>query len=243
MALKVFVDFDGTIAKDDVGNAFFRKYGGRERYDEILLEYRSEAISAKECFRRGIAAIDRLERKSAARFVRDQEIDPTFKEFVAFCRDNGIELHVVSDGLDFYIHEILTSNGIEGVSVFSNKLEFVPVDGSGMQDLRISFPHADAECQRCACCKRNIMLTQAGDEDIIAYVGEGYSDRCPATYADIVFAKDVLQSFCQENNISYHLYQSFHDVVGRLGILLKQKKLRKRLAAELKRKELFMREL
>jgi 2-hydroxy-3-keto-5-methylthiopentenyl-1-phosphate phosphatase len=86
------------------------------------------------------------------------------------------------------------------------------------------------------------MVTLAGDEDIIAYVGEGYSDRCPVQYADIVFAKDVLQTFCQEQNISYHLYDSFDDVVERLRVLLSKKKLRKRLSAEMKRKELFTRE-
>ncbi len=242
MALKIFVDFDGTITKTDVGNAFFRKYVGHEPYDEVLRKYKSEEISARECFRRGIAAIGKLDKQEVARFARDQEIDPTFKEFVAFCRESGVEFHIVSDGLDFYINEILAANGIEGVPIFSNRMEFVSSDESGKHDMRISFPHADAECQRCACCKRNIMLTRAGDEDIIAYVGEGYSDRCPVQYADIVFAKAVLQTFCQEQNISYHLYDSFHDVVGRLRVLLAKKKLRKRLAAEVKRKELFMRE-
>ena len=242
MALKVFVDFDGTITKQDVGNAFFRKYVGRERYDEILREYKEERISAQECFRRGIAAIGRLNKDEAALFVRSQEIDPTFKDFVRFCREKGIAFHVVSDGLDFYINEVFAANEIEGVSTFLNVLELLPANAQGESELRLQFPHADAECQRCACCKRNIILTRSGDEDIIVYVGEGYSDRCPAQYADIVFAKDVLQTFCQQENISYFLYDSFHDVVERLTELLAKKHLRKRLAAEVKRKEIFMRE-
>jgi 2-hydroxy-3-keto-5-methylthiopentenyl-1-phosphate phosphatase len=86
------------------------------------------------------------------------------------------------------------------------------------------------------------MVTRASDDDIIVYVGEGYSDQCPAQYADIVFAKDELQTFCQQQNISYYLYDSFHDVVERLKILLAKKRLRKRLEAETKRNELFMRE-
>ena len=242
MAIEVFVDFDGTITNQDVGNAFFYKYVGHPRYDELLQEYKAERISAQECFRRGIAAIGRLRRDEAATFVRSQEIDPSFKEFVAFCRDKGIEFHVVSDGLDFYINEVFEANGIEGVSVFSNALEFVPAGGDTTHELRIGFPYADAECERCACCKRNIMVNRTTDEDIIVYVGEGYSDQCPAQYADVVFAKDELQTFCQQQNISYYLYDSFHDVVERLNILLAKKRLHKRLAAERKRNELFMRE-
>jgi 2-hydroxy-3-keto-5-methylthiopentenyl-1-phosphate phosphatase len=242
MALKVFVDFDGTITKQDVGNAFFRKYVGRGQYDEMLREYKDERISAQECFRRGIASIGRLNRNEAVRFVRSHEIDPSFKDFVLFCKNKGVEFHVVSDGLDFYISEILAANGIQGVSVFSNVLELLPANNDGYYHLRFGFPHADAECQRCACCKRNIMLTHAGDEDVIAYIGEGYSDQCPAQYADIVFAKDALQAFCQRENISYYLYDSFIDVIERLNGLLAKKRLHKRLAADMKRKDIFMRE-
>lgn len=240
MMVKVFVDFDGTITKTDVGNAFFRTFAGRERYDAILREYKAENISARECFRRGITAVGNLSKDEATAFVQTQEVDPSFAEFVRFCREREIELRIVSDGLDFYINQLLSANGIEGVQVFSNVVEFI-ADGTA-SGLRISFPYADAECTRCACCKRNIMLTNAGESDLIVYIGEGYSDRCPAQYADVVFAKDALQTFCQEENISYYLYSSFGDVTERLGMLLAKKRLRKRLAAEMKRKELFMQE-
>ncbi|HCV43269.1 MAG TPA: 2-hydroxy-3-keto-5-methylthiopentenyl-1-phosphate phosphatase [Bacteroidetes bacterium] len=242
MALKIFVDFDGTITKRDVGNAFFRKYVGQAAYDEMLREYKDERISAQECFRKGIVAIATLNRDEAVTFVRSQEIDPSFKEFLDYCRKKDLEFHIVSDGLDFYIDEILAANGIAGVSIFANNLRLIPVDGRAECDLQIDFPYADAECRRCASCKRNIMLTHSGDEDLIAYVGEGYSDQCPVQYADIVFAKDALQTYCQRENISYYLYDSFRDVVERLDVLLAKKRLRKRLAAEMKRKEIFMRE-
>ena len=242
MALKVFVDFDGTIARQDVGNAFFRKYVGRERYDEMLREYLGERISAQECFRRGVQAIGTLNREEAAAFIRGHEIDPFFKDFMDFCDGRKIELHVVSDGLDFYINEIFAANNIAGVSVFSNTLECVPIDDGQDCRLRIAFPHADTECTRCACCKRNILLTHAGEDDLIAYVGEGYSDRCPAQNADFVFARDTLQTFCQKENISYYLYHSFHDVRSRLESLLSGKRLRRRLSAEMKRRDVLRQE-
>lgn len=240
--VKIFVDFDGTITKADVGNAFFRKYAGREVYDQLLREYKDESISAQECFRRGIASIGHLNKDEAIAFARSQDMDASFADFAGFCLERGIELHIVSDGLDFYINEILSVNGLGSISVFSNVLEFVPLARDGGSNLRIGFPHTDAECTRCACCKRNIVLTHAGDQDIIVYVGEGYSDRCPAQYADIVFAKDSLQTFCQSENISYYLYASFRDVTDRMKEVLAKKRLRKRLAAEMKRKELFTQE-
>jgi 2-hydroxy-3-keto-5-methylthiopentenyl-1-phosphate phosphatase len=238
MALKVFVDFDGTITESDVGNAFFLRFGG-EVCNALVKEYREGKISAAECFRREIAAINTLNRVELDSFLESQRIDPTFNDFIAFCRSYGIEFHIASDGLDYYIQRILEARSITGVSIYSNLLQVSPGDANGRSTLAISFPFPDADCGICACCKRNIMLTHAGEEDVIAYVGEGFSDRCPVRYADIVFAKDSLQTFCQQQNISYYVYESFADVVARLKELLARKRLRKRHRAELLRRELF----
>ena len=237
MSLKIFVDFDGTIATEDVGNAFFETFGG-PGYRDTLTEYESGAISAQETFRRGIRAIGAAKQGDIDEFLHRQLIDETFIAFREFCRLNGVEFHVVSDGLDYYIRRIFEIHDIHDVSFFSNTLTVLPVDGDRVS-FDIQFPHSDAECTRCACCKRNIILARAGEEDVIAYVGEGYSDRCAAQYADIVFAKDSLQTFCQEENISYYPYASFQDVVDRLKMLLK-KKLRKRHRAEQMRRSAFL---
>jgi len=241
MALKVFVDFDGTITKQDVGNAFFREFGGPD-CEEIVEEYKNERISAHECFRREVAAIGTLPLERAVTFLGNQPIDESFKTLLKFCQSNQIGLHIVSDGLDFYIREILSAHSLSNVSFFANALTMEETGVAGEYALSISFPFSDAECTRCACCKRNIMLTHAGDDDTIVYVGEGYSDRCPARYADIVFAKDELQSFCQRENISYFPYTSLEDVTNRLDRLRGMKNIPKRRRAELNRREVFIRE-
>jgi len=240
MALKLFVDFDGTVTTRDVGNAFFRRFGGTV-CDGLVHEYRDGKISAQECFRREAAAIGRLPVEEAEAFFREQQVSPGFDDFVGFCRARGIEFHIVSDGLDYYIGRILAINDIEGVSVFANRLTLSGAE-DGSATLSVSFPYGTAECDRCACCKRNILLTKAGEEDVIGYIGEGYSDRCAVQYADIVFAKDELQKYCQQENISYYVYDDFHDVVARLEQLVARKTLRKRRRAEIKRREAFMSE-
>lgn len=237
MPLKVFVDFDGTITQQDVGDAFFLRFGGPV-CSTIVEEYRQGKISAPECFRRELAQIGEARKRDMDEFIRGQPIDNTFHEFAAFCRRNGVEFHIVSDGLDYYIQSILEANGLSDVSFFSNRLLMTPAGGE-RQHLGLEFPFSDAECSRCACCKRNILLTHTDESDIIAYVGEGYSDRCPVQYADIVFAKDDLQKFCQKENISHFVYSSFHEVVERLSLLLGKNRLRKRRRAELKRREAF----
>ena len=239
MTVRIFVDFDGTVTREDVGNAFFHAFGG-ERCDEIVRTYRAGRISAADCFTLEAEAMGEFRRSDAEAFARSCPIDESFASLVSFARVRGYDLTVVSDGLDFYLREILGANGLAEVRFFGNQAEFVPGSKDGNSRLRLAFPFSDAECTRCACCKRNLMLTRSSDEDIIVLVGEGYSDTCPASYADVVFAKKDLRKFCQAQNISYFPYGDFQDVVRRLETLTKHgKPLRKRVRAELHRRAAF----
>jgi len=241
MALKVFVDFDGTITRADVGNAFFLTFGGPV-CEKIVEEYQSGKITAQECFRRELAEIGTIDRRALDAFIERQEIDAAFPRFVRFCGVHGISCEIVSDGLDYYIRRILTAHGVGDVPFVSNILHLTPPDAGGRSVPTLEFPYPDTECGTCACCKRNIIVTRAGEDDVIAYVGEGFSDQCPVRYADIVFAKDALQTYCQRENISYFLYRTFDDVVIRMEELLTRKRIRKRRSAEARRRELFISE-
>ena len=176
-------------------------------------------------------------------FLDNQEIDSTFAGFVNFCRERALDMYIVNDGMNYYIDRILKKNGLHNVPYFSNRLELVPLNGSSKVRFKPTFPFRDEVCDRCACCKRNHMLTMSGDDDVIVYVGEGYSDRCPARYADIVFAKDDLLKFCRQENISYFEYRTFADVQLRLESILSRKqpdRIRKRRQAELARRAVFV---
>jgi 2-hydroxy-3-keto-5-methylthiopentenyl-1-phosphate phosphatase len=241
MSLRLFVDFDGTITREDVGNLFFRTFGGTA-CDELVRRFRAGEITARECFLGEAGAMGRVSPDALGRLIDAQEIDHSFRDLAAFCRERGVELLIVSDGLDYYIRRILLRNGCGEVPFVSNVAALVRPGPDGCVEVSVAFPHSDAACDRCACCKRNIMLTSSAEEDIIAYVGEGFSDRCPVRYADIVFAKDVLQTYCRDENISYYPYASFHDVVARLRRLLDRPRLRPRPRAALERRAAFRHE-
>ena len=241
MGLRLFVDFDGTITRGDVGNMFFRTFGGTA-CDELVRRFRSGEINARECFLGEAAAMGSVNPEALEAFVAKQEIDPSFKNLVTYCRETGVDLLVVSDGLDFYIRRILALNGCAGVPFVSNVAKLVREGTGGSVQVSVAFPHADAVCDRCGCCKRNIMLTASREEDIIGYVGEGFSDRCPVRYADLVFAKDDLQTYCQNENISYYTYAGFDDVVARLRTVMGSGRLRVRPKAAAERRAAFRHE-
>lgn len=236
MKIKVFCDFDGTVTKNDVGDLFFETFGDKEFYSYLVEKWRDYEISSREMWER-IAEKVKVDERVAEELILAQEIDPYFVDFVRFCEENGIEIFILSDGFDFYIKKILDKYGLSGVKFYSNKLWIEN------HTVKLWFPYPDSVCRICGNCKRNHMLSLSGDEDVIVYIGDGYSDRCPAEYADVVFGKKELLKFCRERNIPVYEFETFKDVIEQFERFLSgRKKLKKRWQAELKRREIFMRE-
>jgi 2,3-diketo-5-methylthio-1-phosphopentane phosphatase len=243
--INIFIDFDGTITNIDVGDAMFEKFGGKRCLD-FIAEYRTGTISAMECFHRECAACSGTDKSALDAFLDSQKIDSSFTDFLSFCRSQGVAYYIVSDGMDYYIDRILKHNNIPDSVCFANHLDLIPMDGTSKIIFQPSFPFTDEVCNRCACCKRNHMLTLSSDDDIIVYIGEGFSDRCPVRYADIVFAKDELLKYCRQENISYFEYRTFADIKIRLQEMIEYRQtkkhygLKKHRQAELAAKEVFI---
>lgn len=244
--IKIFTDFDGTITLQDVGDAMFERFGG-EQCKEIIQAYRDETLSAVECFRRECEACNNVDVAELNSFLDGQEIDAAFIDFVRYCRARKFECTILSDGMDYYIQRILDRYGIGDVPFYANMLHLLPVAGTSFVKFEPQFPYTDEVCDRCACCKRNHLLALSGDDDVIVFVGEGYSDRCPAKFADVIFAKDELLNYCREENIPCYEYRTFADILQRLEVLQRTGArnggttgLRKRRQAERLRRDVFI---
>ncbi len=231
---KVFVDFDGTITKVDVGNMFFRKFGNEEESLKAVERWKEGSLSGAGLLLEE-ASFVKVNREEALAFAKSCEIDGSFKTFLSFCTEKKISVTILSDGLDFYIAEILNSNGISSIPFYSNRARF---DATRIE---IELPY-ESDCTKCANCKGYQLLTRTGPDDVIVYVGNGYSDRCAVQYADIVFAKDDLLKYCEENNITYYPFKNFEDVLAKFSKIASSGNYRKRHRAELKRREAFLTE-
>lgn len=234
--VRVYCDFDGTIAVQDVGSRMFRTYGGTEA-EETVREYLAGTINARECFVRECQAVPHLTKEEFVAFVDQFELDPGFPGFVDFCEAQHIPVTVVSDGFDLYVRRLLEANGFGRLMTFANHVEFL--ESEGRTRMVPSFPFRDAECDQCANCKRNHLLALSADDDVIVYIGDGFSDRCPVRYADVVFAKRGLKAYCQEQNITFHAYETFDDVRRRMATLLDEKKIKARREALMARRDVY----
>ncbi len=231
---KVFVDFDGTITRVDVGNSFFRKFGNEEESLKAVAKWKSGELSGSGLLVKEAEYVD-VSETEAREFSRSCEIDAAFAKFRSLCTDHGIEITILSDGLDFYIAEILEANGLSGIPFYSNSVRF------DTRKISVELPY-ESGCTKCANCKGHQILMRTGPDDVVVYIGNGFSDRCAVEYADMVFAKDDLLKYCEENNITYYPYQSFDDVLAKFGKAVMSGTFRKRHRAELKRREAYLTE-
>lgn len=231
---KVFVDFDGTITRQDIGEHMFLKFGDPDEANAIIKRWIDEEINSRESWKLLCNTIKKFDQSAFDEFIKTIEIDKTFHKFSEFCSVNNIEIFVLSDGLDYYIKRFLALHGIDNLKFFSNHMN---LDDNGK--IYPTFPYTDEECDRCANCKRNHIIQNSAESDYTFYIGDGYSDTCPVQYVDFIFAKKSLLKFCETNRISYYPFNSFNDVIDRMKDLLSRKRLRYRHQAELKRKEVY----
>ncbi len=214
--MKIFCDFDGTAAKNDVGNLLFRTFAD-ERCFEIVRSWKEGKISSRECLI-DLCEITRVTREELEQFSNAQELDPYFAVLVEFGQQKNIEVEILSDGLDFYIERILRKYKLDSIVAFhSNHLQFL-----NQNRIVSEFPYYDQGCGQCANCKGYHVRQVKEKTKPVVYVGDGLSDRCGAKEADIVFAKrgrDLLR-YCQQNQIEHYDFGDFKDVLNKIKLIL-----------------------
>lgn len=230
MAIHVFLDFDGTISRRDVGDEVVRHFGEFEPLHSDLL---AGKMTVAEYYNRAIGNFSPMATPEAVTaFALEQELDAGVNPLLRWLRLVDIPAYVVSDGFDIYIRPLLDRDAeTKGLPVSCNNLMW---NGS---KFTVSFPGASESCSCfCASCKRNAVISRIALEDIVIYIGDGRSDTCAVQFADIVFAKGTLAAYCTEQGIPFHHYRSLYDVLIILQTRHQKNSIRRRRQAFLARK-------
>ena len=232
---KIFLDFDGTITKNDVGEEIFKKFLAEDVVNKIVEDLLTDKISARECWESLCDSVRALDKIEFDNLIHSQKVDLTLSRFVDYCEKNGFQIFILSDGFDYYIEKILQREKLNHLKFFSNRL-ILTDEGK----LIPSFPFYNGDCRSSANCKRNHIIENSSEDDYTVFVGDGNSDNDAIQYVDFIFAKNDLLKFCEIQRITYFPFKNFDDVISRLGELSAKKRLKKRHQAELKRREAFM---
>jgi 2,3-diketo-5-methylthio-1-phosphopentane phosphatase len=207
----IFCDFDGTVARRDVGYHIFHHFSGG-RTEELIPDWKAGKISSREILEREAAMVT-VTPEEVYRFLDGFDLSPGFVEFVEMCRKNSTAPILLSEGMGFYISYLLERHGVSGIDVISNEGKLTG------KTIEISFPHTNTNCTRCGSCKGERMAeykARRSGQFTTVFVGDGMSDVCAVCEADIVFAKKDFERYCQAHKIAYNSFSSFFDVAERL---------------------------
>lgn len=230
--LSIFSDFDATISLLDVGDELFKKYGNWHQLYEGFINNMYDVREFNKLLCNSLRSD--LSFEEIISFAIEQEIDPFFYKFVLFCKENNYNFFIISDGYDAYINPILEHNNLSFIPKYCNFL---------IKEKNIFIPKFYGASEGCKCqtasCKRNVVLNNSKDDDIVIYIGDGHTDYCAAEYSDIVFAKSKLAAYCNLNRIAHHPFKNFFDIYQILNTKIKNNKLYYRNQAKMKRKSVF----
>ena len=201
--VRVFVDFDGTVSVGDTTDLILEKFADIS-WKAVEADWVAGRIGSRECLARQID-LRRASPQALDAFAHHSAVDRHFPAFVALCARHGVPVTIVSDGLDRIARAMLTCAGLS-IPVIANHLEW-----RGEDRWRLGFPHAREDCRAAAGhCK---CATLAAEPDILrVLVGDGRSDFCAATIADLVIAKGALAEHCRHNGIGFTPFRDFADV-------------------------------
>ena len=211
----VLCDFDGTITREDVGYHFLNRFT-KENWEGIDRDFVEGKIGSKEAYTRIARLIVGTKEEMIEFILLNSNVDPHFVEFYEFCKEQGVDLKIVSDGFGLYIDALLAHHNIEGIDFFANKIVFIDE-----KRIDIEFPYYNPECGNCGVCKRGILRRFRDDYDHIIFVGNGLSDRCIAGEADEVYAKSTLYLYCTKNGIDFWSYNDFSDIIRNMSKKIK----------------------
>lgn len=204
----ILCDFDMTAATTDVIDFIYDHFCGPE-CQEFRQRWREGLISTPQeiegCFSSITISTDEL--KAALNGI---ELDPAFADLVMWARRKGFEFAIVSDGLEWYIQDILARSGLQNITVYSNQIHF---SEAGM---RFTYPWFDPKAPRSGTSKGKIIRSYQARPAEVVFIGDGLSDIEASHVADRVYAKDKLLAHCRRSDVPALEFTTLADVLADL---------------------------
>jgi 2-hydroxy-3-keto-5-methylthiopentenyl-1-phosphate phosphatase len=197
-------DFDGTMTMEDLSFHILDEYAEGD-WRALLAEYRAGGMPVGEFNTRAFAMV-RQDEATLCDLIRGRvRMRPGLKELVAYCREQGHPIAIVSNGLDFYIRTILEDAGLADIEFHAAVTRFDP------RGLDVQYIGPDGAVTLSG-FKEAYMQTFRKPGRRIVYLGDGLSDIYPARQADYVFACKELATICREEGLAHTAFEDLAEV-------------------------------
>ncbi len=207
MKTTVQLDFDGTVTEEDISFLLLDAFADGD-WRKYLKQYSDRKITVA-AFSKKVFSMIKADEKTLTDFVLKSpqaKARPGLREFTDYCKNKGIKVVIVSNGLEFYIKLILRKLGIKGLDIYAAENVFSP---AGMK-VRYIGPDGKEINDRFKEAYTDIFRLQGYR---VVYIGDGLSDIYSARKVDYVCATRDLLELCKAEKLKCYPFSDFFDVV------------------------------
>jgi 2,3-diketo-5-methylthio-1-phosphopentane phosphatase len=208
---QIWLDFDGTITKQDVLDELIKRYSINDSWKAIEAKWQRGLIGSRQCLEEqfGLLRIPQEELEAALDRI---ELDGGIFAFLELLKSRRMPAVILSDSGDIFIERILDRHSIRGLPIRCNT---VVRRGLGFE---LHCLNGNPSCEfGAAHCKCNSIKVMGDPNRKSIYIGDGRSDLCAARKADYVFAKGVLAKCLEKEGIAFTRYSTLKDVAAVLS--------------------------
>ncbi|MGG1550536.1 2-hydroxy-3-keto-5-methylthiopentenyl-1-phosphate phosphatase [Paenibacillus ferrarius] len=208
----IFCDFDGTITVNDNIVAIMKHFKP-EGWDKIVDDVIAQRVSIREGVGAMFALLPTARKKEVVDYaIGNAVIRDGFKEFVGYCREQGIKLLITSGGIDFFIYPLLAPFDIPREHIYCNASSFEE------STIEILWPNAcDDQCSNdCGMCKTSIIRSYDAERYERIIIGDSITDFEGAKLVDTIFARSHLIDRCEQLGYPYYAFDTFFDIMKQL---------------------------
>jgi 2-hydroxy-3-keto-5-methylthiopentenyl-1-phosphate phosphatase len=205
----IISDFDGTVTSRDTNSTLARRFApeAQERVEGKLV---TRELSLRDVLGAEYEAMA-AGREAVVEAALEIPFRDGFAEFLDAVDAAGGRFILLSSGFREIIEPMLDREGLlDRVELVCNNVD-LRVGGSTVTWRELPM------CELCGeQCKRHdvaqLRAEHAADGATVVFVGDGFSDRCGAETADIVFARDNLATYLDQRDLPYRAWDDFHDI-------------------------------
>ncbi len=205
MRVEVFVDYDGTITDADTFDVLVRRFAGDEAWLRIEARLDRHEISLRGALALEASYVRLTFEEAEAHLEREIGFDPTFAPFVARCRRSGIDVTVVSSGVEPLIVRRLARHGLQ-IPVIANAVD------ARLGGWQITFRDPVDN----GTDKARVVRDAKARGSFAVFAGDGRSDLDAALEADRRFVKrgKLLERVLLERGVPYDPFDDFGEVAA-----------------------------
>ena len=194
MKLAILSDFDDTAAQQNVAHLVLDRFSETD-WRPLLDMFHQGSIKPKDYFEMPFRPITAAKHDMQAYVRETARLSPGFPELADFCMDGGIELAVVTYGLDFYVEALLETADLQRLPTYAVGAKFSD------QGIEFDYRYTRKDCTEWGNCKCSVVDGYRDRGYQVYYAGDGISDYCPARRADFIFAKSRLLDMCLKESL------------------------------------------